>query len=572
MSSKTRIHGFDSLRAILMLLGIVLHVTLSYTPHGFWPFKDPRVQSDSLGAILDWIHLFRMPLFFLLSGYFSAMLWSTIGIRNMIKHRLLRIVLPFLLFVIILNQLNILGTIYSIGLLGGYENPLKNIAYIYPEYSNKDVVLNFIPELTWHLWFIYYLIIITIFFITINVIIQYLNISIKTFNNILNYFFKNILYFIFVLGILNFFYWSFFKWTGIPDASAYWIPDISQLFYFLFFYFIGWIIFNNNYFLGNLEKHCVKIICAAFIFYFLRIGGLLTENILFMKIGGSFALAAFIPGLMGIFLRYANTGSTAWRYISDSSYWIFLIHLPLTLLIPPLLLNWDLPLIIKYPLAIFLVTIFSFLTYNAFVRSFFISKFINGRTFETNGKLISFIGSLIFLVWITHSVINPLPVSERPSPWKGGQDISDLLKNETFSYPVNFQLKESNSRFLLSQCVEIKGLTLCPNLANYHDARDACKLGGGDLVKFLSLKNASEFNQLIRKFLSKPVWLGLNEVNQDDWRWEDGSSPTFDFWAYGEPNDHGGNDEKCAAMNISPSQEGFYDFPCEANLGFVCKF
>ena len=77
---------------------------------------------------------------------------------------------------------------------------------------------------------------------------------------------------------------------------------------------------------------------------------------------------------------------------------------------------------------------------------------------------------------------------------------------------------------------------------------------------------------MIRKFLSKPVWLGLNEVNQDDWRWEDGSSPTFDFWAYGEPNDHGGNDEKCAAMNISPSQEGFYDFPCETNLGFVCKF
>ena len=106
MSSKTRIHGFDSLRAILMLLGIVLHVTLSYTPHGFWPFKDPRVQSDSLGAILDWIHLFRMPLFFLLSGYFSAMLWSTKGIRKMIKHRLLRIVLPFLLFVIILMPIS----------------------------------------------------------------------------------------------------------------------------------------------------------------------------------------------------------------------------------------------------------------------------------------------------------------------------------------------------------------------------------------------------------------------------------------------------------------------------------
>ena len=92
------------------------------------------------------------------------------------------------------------------------------------------------------------------------------------------------------------------------------------------------------------------------------------------------------------------------------------------------------------------------------------------------------------------------------------------------------------------------------------------------LVNLMKSQISLIYFLLISKFFSKPVWLGLNEVNQDDWRWEDGSSPTFDFWAYGEPNDHGGNDEKCAVMNISPSQEGFYDFPCEANLGFICKF
>ena len=90
-----RRHDLDALRAAAMLLGIVLHAGLSFTPFP-WPVQDAR-QSDSYGLLFAAIHGFRMPVFFLLSGFFTAMLWRRRGLRSLLSHRLRRVFLPFLL-------------------------------------------------------------------------------------------------------------------------------------------------------------------------------------------------------------------------------------------------------------------------------------------------------------------------------------------------------------------------------------------------------------------------------------------------------------------------------------------
>jgi surface polysaccharide O-acyltransferase-like enzyme len=78
-----------------MLLGIVLHSALAYT-------GGPWVVSDSAGGpvmagIVEFIHGFRMPLFFIVSGYFTQMLLTRRGLGAMVRHRLGRIGLPLLL-------------------------------------------------------------------------------------------------------------------------------------------------------------------------------------------------------------------------------------------------------------------------------------------------------------------------------------------------------------------------------------------------------------------------------------------------------------------------------------------
>src|SRR3954468_20086904 len=84
----------DALRAGAMLLGIVLHASLSFFP-SFWMVTDRR-QDPGFGIVFSAIHGFRMPLFFVMSGYFSAMLLHRRGRGALIKHRFHRVFLPLL--------------------------------------------------------------------------------------------------------------------------------------------------------------------------------------------------------------------------------------------------------------------------------------------------------------------------------------------------------------------------------------------------------------------------------------------------------------------------------------------
>lgn len=88
----------DVLRGVAMLLGIVLHSFMSFMP-GPWPVQDSR-QNDLFFIPVAAIHMFRMPLFFLLSGFFAMFILRKQGLRGMLRHRARRILLPLLLALI----------------------------------------------------------------------------------------------------------------------------------------------------------------------------------------------------------------------------------------------------------------------------------------------------------------------------------------------------------------------------------------------------------------------------------------------------------------------------------------
>lgn len=92
---SNRRHDLDALRAIAMLLGIVLHAALSFSPIP-WTVKDSQ-QSQAYYVLFAGIHGFRMPLFFMLSGFFTAMMWRKRGLGGLVTQRLKRIALPLFL-------------------------------------------------------------------------------------------------------------------------------------------------------------------------------------------------------------------------------------------------------------------------------------------------------------------------------------------------------------------------------------------------------------------------------------------------------------------------------------------
>jgi len=90
-----RRHDYDALRGLAMLLGIVLHACMAYMGP-YWVVQD-RSESVLLTAAWAFIHGWRMELFFVLAGYFTAMVLRREGATGMVKRRLRRLCLPFAL-------------------------------------------------------------------------------------------------------------------------------------------------------------------------------------------------------------------------------------------------------------------------------------------------------------------------------------------------------------------------------------------------------------------------------------------------------------------------------------------
>ena len=116
-----RRHDLDALRAGAMLLGIVLHAALAYTGIPIWPTVDDAWPP--LMEIFNIIHGFRMPLFFLLSGFFTAMLWKRRGLGGLLIHRVKRILLPLTVGMLTIIPLTWVAIVISEG--GGKEDGPK---------------------------------------------------------------------------------------------------------------------------------------------------------------------------------------------------------------------------------------------------------------------------------------------------------------------------------------------------------------------------------------------------------------------------------------------------------------
>ena len=85
----------DALRSFAMLLGVALHASLSFFADP-WPVHDTR-RSDLLPLFYVFVHGFRMPLFFLLSGYFTMLVYRRRGLKSLLEQRFTRIFLPLVI-------------------------------------------------------------------------------------------------------------------------------------------------------------------------------------------------------------------------------------------------------------------------------------------------------------------------------------------------------------------------------------------------------------------------------------------------------------------------------------------
>ena len=133
-----RLCSLDFLRAFALLMGVLLHVLMLFLE----PFdgSEPRLGAS---IIFIWIHTWRMPLFMLLAGFFTALSLSKRDVGNYALNRLIRLGVPILLLWAVIPAIDE-GTsdIFKLPEL------ISWVLYDVPFTLRLD-----------HLWFLYYLLI-----------------------------------------------------------------------------------------------------------------------------------------------------------------------------------------------------------------------------------------------------------------------------------------------------------------------------------------------------------------------------------------------------------------------------
>ena len=373
-----RLHALDSLRAIMMLLGLVIHSAITYGVvdyGGSWSLKDPDTMHVSNDFIVSFVHAFRMQIFFVVAGFFGAMLFYERRPLKMIKNRVSRIVFPFLVFVILLWPTIVFTFGYTNLIFAGDSNALANTL---ANFSSLDI---FVPKGTFHLWFLYYLALITFASVGLGLIFKKLPTLSNRISSVFNWIFqKTVLRIVFFGGIMSFIY--FLMGTSSVATSTSFVLDLNTFLYYIFFYLVGWILFKSKHLLDTFKQSdWISTIIGVLLFsvYFFMRESFSLEVIIIIK---SLMVWVFIFGITGLFIRYGSNHSSTMRYVSDSSYWVYLVHLPLTAIMPSLISGWPLTATLKFFFVLIASGIISFVTYHYFVRETFVGKFLNGRKYS----------------------------------------------------------------------------------------------------------------------------------------------------------------------------------------------
>jgi peptidoglycan/LPS O-acetylase OafA/YrhL len=148
------------------------------------------------------------------------------------------------------------------------------------------------------------------------------------------------------------------------------------------FYIIGWVLFKSKHLLEIFVSYDwlnTAIGVLLFLVFAILRDDFSYEAAIVLK---SIMVWCLIFGITGLFIRFGSRHSAKMRYVSDASYWVYLLHLPFTAFLPSLLMDWQIPASLKFLIVASISTLICFVTYHYFVRSTFIGKFLNGRKYS----------------------------------------------------------------------------------------------------------------------------------------------------------------------------------------------
>jgi hypothetical protein len=362
----------------MMLLGIYLHVACAYCslPDVWW-FRD-SATNPFFDATLLYIHLFRMPVFMVMAGFFSALLVDKRGVAGFLRNRGLRIGVPLVAGVF---------TLYPIlWLLGAYGRALHqpdSLSVAWAAFLSGRWLRHID---TTHLWFLNYL----LWLYALAVAVRWLGRPAARWTGPVLA--------ATVTGWLRFAIWPALTFltlctmtAGLLDTRNDWIPAPNVLAAYAVFYAFGWLLYGRRDTLAGWTRGAWTQVLAAvplsvlnmyFAFRQLQVRPERDWVAFYATaLTGAIVVWLMIFGTTGVFIRYFSQEHPRWRYLSDSAYWQYILHSPVVLFWQLAVARLDWSPFLKCGLVTVLSALVLLASYDLVARSTWVGVLLNGRRY-----------------------------------------------------------------------------------------------------------------------------------------------------------------------------------------------
>jgi peptidoglycan/LPS O-acetylase OafA/YrhL len=338
--TKSRQFEIDWLRIILILSVFFYHVGMVFVPWA-WHIKNKETLSWLIHP-MHFLHLWRMPLLFLISGVAT---YYAIGTRNSvgyIKERSLRLLLPLVVGMFLLVPVQV-----YIERINSYNSLL---------HFYKDMFSGIYPHgnFSWHhLWFIAYLFIISLVF---SILINYfrsdkfLRFRFKSERFLNNFFRINLL----IIPTLIF-HPILLKYY--PNQTNDFINDWAWFIFYFIFFILGFAIISSNIVRGTISrerrKFLIQAILLTIIVFSIRIifkNGLL-YNLYLLELIYSCVVILLIWACsmvaIGYSSKYLNFDTKFRKYVTEAIYPFYLLHQPVIIIVAYLVISLNVGVALK---------------------------------------------------------------------------------------------------------------------------------------------------------------------------------------------------------------------------------
>lgn len=396
MQPSNRIHALDAVRAYALILGVVLHSAAAFI-EGF-PMQTWFDQPSAAATIIYYVvHMFRMSTFYLIAGFFARMVVERRGVESFVKDRAKRIGIPLLALPIVAITLSV-G--YILGALSHGLDFFRSIMELQMQAqqsaaSAQDSGGGINIDLM-HLWFLYYLLIFYALTLTIRRFVHTVDKdrAIATACDRIVTFLMRGIFGPILIGLPLSLYFlgidDWFEWIGLPSAFSI-VPSPSAILAYGIPFALGWLLHRQTHVLLDLRKSWMTFFIFAIILttICLKIVGVVHITWQGPTLeGNSRILYAFcyMTGLwcwvfafIGAAVRFLSKESPATRYVSDASYWIYLMHLGTVAFFLMLTRPFDWHWSIKFAIMVAGSMSILLVTYHYLVRFTWLGAILNGR-------------------------------------------------------------------------------------------------------------------------------------------------------------------------------------------------